>query len=907
MKFSELTVLLPCHSLEDFPVYHEGEAADELLGAWCAGWHPALIADVGGLPGWERIDMPPEHLAGRLLVVPPFCLDRLPAGFTTRVGNEGGWLVAESSPANAVAKALKGLDPAPNVDPQLAADFLALGFCRLQIELLTRQMRYSVNIDETHFQNQAVSAAHAAVAGDLATARDHLQQCFDTLYEARKHFYPVDVYLLDVTLLAETTLGASLAGELARGAPLNLLASGDLLERMATEHAETWAALLKEINLGKVCVLGGDNVESELPLLPLEQSLDHLRAGALKYEALLGRPPVVYGRRRAGLWPVLPQLLAKLGYQGALHFTLDDGKFPLAPQCKTRWEGVETSVIDILARVPSDAARPETFLGLSRLLSDSMDSDHVATVAFAHWPAMNSPWYDVLRRIAELSPVLGKFLLLDDYFMHTDMPGRLSKFAADDYRTPYLKQAIIRRQSDPISGIAQTHRQQAAALAQGAVDTLCELLGQPAAPSVDATESMRGLARLLPRTDAPSSARCLVFNPQLGSRRVGVELAGWDRLPEVGGHVVSAAASGDRAFAIVDVPSLGFAWIEPAAAATPSGRETKIVENHTLRNEFLEVRVSGKTGGIQSLYNYKQRGNQLSQQIALRMGGAGADAQYSTMRAESIEVTANCAAFGEIVSRGVMVDASEKLVAKFEQRVGLWAGSRLVNLEIVLSDLEEPRADPWNSYYAVRFAWPDEHAELYRGVSLARQKTTANRIEAPEFVDIDNGAGTVSLLTGGLPYHRRSDPRMLDTLLVVRGETARRFSLAIGVDLPFPAAAALEHLEPQLVEFESSAPAKSASGWFFHVGAKNVVATHWEPIYATDESPARTVKGFRVRLLEVGGTAGRVPLRAFRALTYARQVDFLGETILELYVDDDKIMLDFGPCELLEVEALWIR
>ncbi len=42
-------------------------------------------------------------------------------------------------------------------------------------------------------------------------------------------------------------------------------------------------------------------------------------------------------------------------------------------------------------------------------------------------------------------------------------------------------------------------------------------------------------------------------------------------------------------------------------------------------------------------------------------------------------------------------------------------------------------------------------------------------------------------------------------------------------------------------------------------------------------------------------------------MNYARQVDFLGETILELYVDDDKIMLDFGPYELLEVEAHWIR
>jgi hypothetical protein len=158
-----------------------------------------------------------------------------------------------------------------------------------------------------------------------------------------------------------------------------------------------------------------------------------------QYEALLGRRPQVYARRRAGLWPALPQLLVKFAFQGALHFTLDDGRFPLAPQCKTRWEGLDSSAIDVFGRVPCDAAKSESFLGLARKMAESMDSDHVATLAFAHWPNKCSPWYDCVRRIAKLSPVLGKFMLLDDYFSHTDMRGRLSKFQLDEYRLPYLK------------------------------------------------------------------------------------------------------------------------------------------------------------------------------------------------------------------------------------------------------------------------------------------------------------------------------------------------------------------------------------------------------------------------------------------------------------------------------------
>ena len=41
MNYTDLTVLLPCHSLEDFPLYHEGAEADGLLAAWSALWHPA--------------------------------------------------------------------------------------------------------------------------------------------------------------------------------------------------------------------------------------------------------------------------------------------------------------------------------------------------------------------------------------------------------------------------------------------------------------------------------------------------------------------------------------------------------------------------------------------------------------------------------------------------------------------------------------------------------------------------------------------------------------------------------------------------------------------------------------------------------------------------------------------------
>jgi alpha-mannosidase len=953
MKFTDLTVLLPCHSLEDFPVYYEGTQADELLSAWCAAWHPACLAAVQAIPNWHRLDVPPETLGGRLLVVPPFCIDRLPAGFAARAQSEGGWFVHESTPDAAVAAVLAGLDGgAAGIDGQLAADFLALGFCRLQIELLARHMRFSTNIDETHFQNEAVAAAHSAVAGDATLAREHLSHCFETLYESRKHFYPVDFYLVDLTLAAETTLGEPLAAQLAIHTPANFLLPTSLLRELRDSPAASWSALLSAIDAGMACVLGGEECERELPLLPLETSLASLSRGVSEYETLLGRRPQVYARRRAGLWPGLPQLLVKLAYQGALHCTLDDGRFPLGPQSKTRWEGLDTSVIDIVARVPLDAARAESFLRLSRTMADAMDSDHVATVVFAHWPAAASPWYDTLRRVARLSPVLGKFMLLDDYFSHTDMPGRLSKFEPDAYRTPYLTQAVSRGQNDPISRFVREHRLQAERAAANTMTTLRDLIvghtnvmqaiSAPAESAIACREPCEGeghtaqddgprdavssalaeLANVLPRAAGPPGAGYLVVNSLSFARRVGLEVSQLAHVPDVGKPVVATDTAGDRKFVVVEVPPLGFAWVAPADLAKPPSRAKPIAKENVLRNEFFWATISRTTGGIQSIYDFKRRGNQLSQQVALRTpaeteapGAPWRDpdsaATYTSMRAESVTVTAACSAFGEIVSCGGLFDSEGHRMATFRQTVQAWAGSRILNVEIELADLEEPRPDPWNSYYAARFAWPTETADLWRGVGLGRMKTEATRLEAPEYLEIDSGSGAVSILTGGLPYHRRSDPRMFDSLLVVRGERARQFRLAIGVDIVHPATAALEFLTPPTAVFDAGPATASPSGWLFHVDAKNVVATHWQPLVEDQpaESAARIlpVKGFRVRLLETEGRPGRVALRAFRAVASAMQVDFLGQTMLEVAVDDDKIKLDFAAYEWIEVEVVWNR
>jgi alpha-mannosidase len=142
---------------------------------------------------------------------------------------------------------------------------------------------------------------------------------------------------------------------------------------------------------------------------------------------------------------------------------------------------------------------------------------------------------------------------------------------------------------------------------------------------------------------------------------------------------------------------------------------------------------------------------------------------------------------------------------------------------------------------------------------------------------------------------------MLDTLLVVRGETRRQFRLGVGFDLAYPLPAALELISPALAIPDAGPPPRpAASSWLFHIDARNVVATHWESL--TEEG---RVVGFRVRIVETEGRAGRATLRAFRPLASARQTDFLGHTLADLRVDGDAVLLDFTAYEWLQVEARW--
>ena len=70
MSHERITVLLPCHSLEDFPVWSRGQEAEDLLAAWTAAWHPLLVATVGRMPSWRGIDRPADGVLDNGEIMP---------------------------------------------------------------------------------------------------------------------------------------------------------------------------------------------------------------------------------------------------------------------------------------------------------------------------------------------------------------------------------------------------------------------------------------------------------------------------------------------------------------------------------------------------------------------------------------------------------------------------------------------------------------------------------------------------------------------------------------------------------------------------------------------------------------------------------------------------------------------
>ena len=967
-KYSKLLIVLPCHSLEDFPIHHVGADADNLLANWTAIWHPSLIASALQTPRFHSADNPDvsdivldgetqdEHGAPQslcLCVIPSVSHSALDSELRQNLEKQGAIVIDDQScrediikfafQANVAAQSL-----AEKVDPEIAQDFCALGYAYLQIQIMTRQLRYSSNLSDEYFRDALVEAAQAAVAGEHDKARAGLTQCFDYLLDEKNNYYPVQPDLMDVVLTADTTLGKSLQRQLDVGHTLNLLMTGSTLRKAFADHAPSAQKLKSAIEEDRVTLIGG--LENELPesLVSTETTINQIQTGLATFKEMLDAEPSIFMRRRFGLTPATPGVLDHFNFNGAIHATLDDGSFPRCSSSNVRWTGDDDRSILAFGEIPLSAADSGSFIGLGVKLGEAIDSAHVASIVFVHWPDKSCESFKDLMRISQYGPLFGQFVDIEEYFELLYDPGYGDTFESDEYRSPYLKQSVQQESPNPISKYTSYWTQfyelsacrslltqvcARTAISSGAVDDLQKRMGEfqtkmesalNVEPKTDLNLQLKQIkdeieAYLKPQAIAQheNSKSVEVINSTNFKRRIELgcvgekaEIKSRNGTLKNESPVVLCDTTGNSETWMLELPAMGSATVDLQSPQSKdlfkSDPKVADPEKRILRNEFFEVHIHEINGGIRSIQLYNQRINLASQQLAMRIPSQRDSrnqpltrARYSEMVADKIEIRSDSRMAARAVSTGRLLDG-EKLVAEFKQTIRVVRGKSLIDLEIEINP-KIPMTSSFQHYICSRLAWKNETSRIIANSQETNQEISSEWFPATNFMRVIQEDNSLTMLTGGLPFHRRASRRMVDSLLVVGKEQQTKFRFGLAVNVAYSLAAAVDYMTPA-VEVGSSEESKNKTGWLFHFDCKNILATWWKPVFDGQSRWA----GVEIRLRETEGRNGKLKISCPRAVSGAERVNFGGDFLQSIEVlAQDKIELEFERFEFFQISIHW--
>ncbi|MFK7766736.1 MAG: hypothetical protein AB8B55_05905 [Mariniblastus sp.] len=970
-KYSKLLIVLPCHSLEDFPIHHQGAEAENLLANWTAIWHPVLIASTEKIPQYHSADNPdvsdvvldgetedengqPQSLC--LCVIPTVANKLLDSELLENLESKGAVVIDDLSSRNEIVQKAIEANPAAaefakSVDPEIAKDFFALGYAYLQTQIMTRQLRYSSNLNEAYFGEALVDAAKAAISGDNEKAKQELTRCFDYLLDEKNNYYPVEPDLMDVVLTANTTVGKSFQRQLDVSHPTNILMTGSVIRKTFADQPESAEKLKSAIADDKVTIIGG--VECELPetLLSTESLVNQIQLGRDTCNDLLDTEPTIFMRRRFGLTPATPGVLDQFNFNGAVHSTLDDGTFPQCSSSNVRWTGDDDRSVLAFGEIPLSAADSGAFVGLGVKLGEAIDSAHMASVVFVHWPDNSCDSFKDLMRIAEYSPLLGTFVDIEEYFELLYDPGYGETFDADEYKSPFLKQSVEQQSPGPISKYTSYWERFYKLSASRSL--LVQVCARTAITAAEAKELQERIAQLqtkiesqlnidevdsgldqeVDRLSDDISSLLKPKNEVQDSSSVAadsvksvelVNTTNYKRRVEFDSSAFkspSGTLKNDLPVVLCDTTGAGATWmveLPPMGSATvdlhsPQRKDVfksdpKVAdpEKRVLRNEFFEVQVHESNGGVRSIQLYNQRINLASQQLAMRIPAQRdarnqplTRARYTDMVADKITVVAESRLAGTAVSTGRLMD-KEKLMAEFEQTIRVTRGKPLIEFEINV----EPKAaltSSFQNYICSRLAWKYESARIIANAQETNQQIASEWFHATNFMRIIEDDHSLTMLTGGLPYHRRASRRMVDSLLVVGKEQSRKFRFGLAVNIQYPLAAAIDFMSPA-VEICSREESKNKTGWLFHFDCKNILATWWSPVFDDQQRWS----GVQIRLRETEGRKGKLTISCPRDVSGGERVNFAGDFLQSIEVaSNDKIELEFDRFEFFQISIQW--
>ena len=886
-NFDECCVLIPSATLEDFPTKTSDFDARNILAAWTVLWHPKLLATTAQLPTWYRADSPPEPDGPRVVVVPNLSLEQMPKGYDLKCkqNKDCHWVTGDDR-----EQMLQDLNLDQMGDLQVGErtigvkDFFAAGFASLQIQVMTRRLRYTSNLDEIHLQTRVVDAAKAFIDADAMAAAEALHDVFDCLSEERDHYFSSDPHLIDLNLLTPTLVQKFIDIELAGAkldpaevdedgsvlpTPTNVLIDHEVASQLKDDDSPTAQRLKQTISSGQTGWAGGDpGTQVALDTLSLAGAEQAINDGQQVASEAVGTVPKVYARFSGFTPSDMTPTLVRLGYQGMIPTDFSQGTgFGEESKVICEFGG---AVIHALTAKPIDAASDASFLDIGARLGEAIDSGEISTALLVHWPGQSCDSFQDLKRVASWGLALGKFWKLDDYFTQGEHPYHHGSASAVSPKSASILKTLSSDTKDPISTIAASCRESAQHQANARLAGMLALAsGRDASSDVgiqrDNIAKAFAAASGAKASDSPTQTVLCVNEAQVGRREL-VSLAG--NPPDKAKHVYASSVAGRTSVSSVDIPAYGFSKVRCGNAAASGGSmwgrlfggKKPIAETNALSNQFMEVAISGQSGGIQGLYSGQTRGNRFSSRLVFVAG----DSDDSTMKATKTKVVESSEAIGKINVVGEILSANQKAVAEFELNYTLARGSRFLQIDGTITPHSELHGDPWENYFAHRAAVASESAIVRLIVRDKLHRSRSRRFVSPLGFVIDESERQTLVACHGYAFHRRTGDRFIDSLILVPGETQHQFSLTYGIDVPSPVANAKGQMLPALqvhIEDNNSLPDQ---GWIAHIAPADATI---ESLVVQKRQDGKLAA--KVRIIQTRSKTATIRIRFCRDVNFA--------------------------------------
>lgn len=375
---------------------------------------------------------------------------------------------------------------------------------------------------------------------------------------------------------------------------------------------------------------------------------------------------------------------------------------------------------------------------------------------------------------------------------------------------------------------------------------------------------------------------------------------------------------------LVKMPPGGFVWLKEAtgsvkavAAIQPDRRELPLAEPLLLRNRHFEVVMSDRTGGVESVHVHNRRGNRLSQLVTFRYereqvvrqeriegddeaSNEEIKTHYALTRVTGHRILEQGLVFTAIeTTTEVLSPSDQSVLGRVLQVTRVDRVRSRLEIEITLEQIAlPPRGNPWLTGWCCRFAWDNEASAVTRSVLGQAAGFRLERIESSDYVEVSDQEQRVVIVPDGRPWHRRSGTRMLDSLLIVEGETDRSFRFVVDFDQPYPLRSAEEMLTPVLqLESSGCAPTNLPFSWILGLSSKNIQLVRSEYFSRAPQ----TSDELALILNETEGAETNCTVRLARKPTAAFAVNASRSTKIALNFTADGVIVPMLPWQLKEV------